>query len=260
MTELKAGSETIWIDGALGKLYGILQTPEAAGPVPLVILSHGFGANRLHMAPYADFLADQGFAAYSYDFGGGGPAPNQSEGSMLDMSVLTEAKDLENVLAYFEKDPRFSPILLMGASQGGFVSSYVAAKMPDRIRALILLYPAFVLQDDAKKRRLPDGSFPEKDHIMAWTVGRKYDEDAVSFDIYQVIKDYTGPVLIIHGDADRIVPLEYTKRAQAVFKDAKLEILTGEGHGFSPAGIHQADKMILAFLDSLHLEAKDSMN
>ncbi len=245
------------IQGALGSLYGILRIPENKEKLPLMIMSHGFGANLNSLEPYAVFFSEHGFAVYSYDFGGGGYAPNRSEGTMLQMSVLTEAKDLQSVLNHFKDDERFSSIILLGASQGGFVSAYEAAKNNSLIRALVLLYPAFVLQDDARKRMQADGTFPEQSHIFNWTVSRKYNEDAISFDIYNVIRDYHGPVLILHGDQDPIVPLSYSKKAVSVFPDARLIIMPGQGHGFNAEGDQEACPKILEFLNTVLTDQKE---
>ena len=103
-------------------------------------------------------------------------------------------------------------------------------------------YPAFVLQDDAKARAAEDGSFPEIDEVMGTRIGRRYDEDAVSFDIYDVIGRYPGDVLILHGDRDGIVPLRYSQRAAEVWPAARLVVMPGQDHGF--AGEARAEAML----------------
>jgi pimeloyl-ACP methyl ester carboxylesterase len=44
--------------------------------------------------------------------------------------------------------------------------------------------------------------------------------------------DYPGPVMIIHGTADELVPLSYSEKALAVFENASLVKIPGAGHGF----------------------------
>ena len=97
---------------------------------------------------------------------------------------------------------------------------------------MVLEFPAFVLQDDAKKRTNPDGTFPETDSVMGMRIGHIYGEDATSFDIYEVIGGYTGDVLILHGDRDSIVPLRYSQKALEVYPSAELVIMEGQNHGF----------------------------
>ena len=239
--------EEIIIPGPNGDIYGVLKTPASGSPVPLVILSHGFGGNHAFCQAAADRFAANGFAAYSYDFCGGGFG-SRSSGTMMDMSVLTEAADLNAVIDLFKADPRFSCILLWGASQGGFVSAYVSASRPDDIRAAVLEFPAIVLQDDSEARRQADGTFPETVSIMGVKVSRMYDEDATSFNLYDMLPQYPGPVLILHGDKDPIVPLRYSEKAAETFPNAQLIVYPGQGHGFTGTAAQKALDAETAFL------------
>lgn len=237
----------IILRGSLGKISGELRLPDRAEPMPLVILSHGFGGNRYGHQDYADYFLAQGLATFNFDFCGGG-REIQSDGTMLEMSVLTEAQDLSAIMDHFKADPRFDRLLLWGASQGGFVSAYVAAQRPEDVAALMVEYPAFVLQDDAKARAAEDGSFPEIDEVMGTRIGRRYDEDAVSFDIYDVIGRYPGDVLVLHGDRDGIVPLRYSQRAAEVWPAARLVVMPGQDHGFAGEARAEAMRQEAAFL------------
>ena len=239
-------AEIIYVPASMGNLYGILRTQ--AVPSPLLILSHGFGGSHTNHQDYEKFFYENGMATFNLDFCGGG-LESKSDGAMLEMTVLTEAEDLNAVIDHFKDDGRFTHIFLIGFSQGGFVSSYVAAQRPSDIAGLVLEYPAFVLQDDARERVLPDGTFPATSDIMGQIVGRVYNEAAVSFDIYDVIGGYAGDVLILHGDMDDIVPLRYSERAAQVFPHAKLFVLPGQGHGFTGEARRKAMKRELMFLD-----------
>lgn len=234
------------IAGSLGDVFGILEIPASSGPLPLIILSHGFGGNLSGNQDYADHFLGQGFAIFNFDFCGGGFG-SRSAGTMQQMSVLTEAADLNAVVDHFSQDARFSRIFLWGASQGGFVSSYVAAQRPADIAAVVLEFPAFVLQDDARAKADENGNFAEKSNVMGVTIGRVYNEDAVSFDIYDVIGGYTGDVLILHGDRDGIVPLRYSQRAQEVYASAELIVMKGQNHGFMGKARQEAKDTETAF-------------
>ena len=234
--------EELDIPASLGKLYGVFQAPSASAP--LIILSHGFNGCHLGNQDFADFFSAHGFATFCLDFCGGG-IRSKSDGELKDMTVLTEAEDLNAVIDYFR--PQFSEIFLWGASMGGFISSYVAAHRPQDVKALAIEFPAYVLQDDAKKRANPDGTFPETFSAMNTQISRKFNETAVSFDIYDVIGMYTGDVLIQHGDQDFLVPMSYSQRAAEVFPSAELVVLPGQGHGFRDAGRAEAMERELAF-------------
>lgn len=247
-------AKEIRIDASLGKMYGVLTLPETDGPVPLIILCHGFGGNHTGNQDYSDYFAAQGFATYNLDFCGGG-FNSQSDGTTLEMSCLTEAEDLNAAVDYFLRDERFSCILLWGASQGGFVCGYVAAQRPGDIRAAVLEFPAIVLQDDARKKLRADGTFPETSNVLGVKISKKYNEDAISFDYYEHIAACTCPVLILHGDKDPIVPLRYSERAKEVLPDAELIVYPGQGHGFMGTARSEAKEAETAFF-AAHIQGE----
>ena len=234
------------IQGSMGKIYGELKIPECSGPVPLIILCHGFGGTLEGNRDYAEAFRSRGFATYNFDFCGGSPL-SKSEGNMVDMTVLTEAEDLNAIIDHFLPDPRFSRICLWGGSQGGFVSAYVASQRPGDIDRAVLEFPAIVLQDDARRRADANGQFPPTSNVMGHTIGRVYNETAVSFDLYDRIVAYTHPVLILHGAQDPIVPLSYSERAAKVFPNARLIVFPGQGHGFAGLSRKEAQNQEASF-------------
>ena len=215
------------------KIWGELYLPESEEPLPLVIMCHGFCGNHEHMSAYAKAFAGSGFAVYSFDFIGGGYG-SRSDGTMKEMSVLTEAADLSAVLDRMKEQPGIDPdsIFLMGGSQGGFVCSYVAGVRPDDVAGLVCLYPAYVLQDNAWKQTPDPDNIPETINLMGIALGGIYNRDAMSFDIYDIIRNYPGKVLIIHGTVDSIAPISWSERAAEVFPDAELIRYEGANHGF----------------------------
>ena len=236
------------------KIYGKLYTPEGNGPYPAVILGHAFGANLSMMENYAEAFANKGIIAYAFDFIGGGQNI-QSDGTMEEMSVLTEAEDMKTVLEGIraldivdEKN-----VFVMGASQGGFVATYVAGTIPEAVKGLIAFYPAYVIQDDAKKRTNNGTDMKESFEALGNKLSRIYDEDALSFDIYDIMKGYDGKALIIHGTADMLVPYEYAQRAADTMKNAKLITIEGAGHGFDVDDNKYATEMAVEFV-------KDTIN
>ncbi|MBR1744359.1 MAG: alpha/beta hydrolase, partial [Lachnospiraceae bacterium] len=215
------------------RIYGELYLPEGTGSFPVVIIGHGFGGSIADTRNYAQVFAGQGIASFAFDFIGGGP-DSKSDGCMKEMSVLTEAADMEVILEEISKRPEIDEknVFLMGLSQGGFVASYTAAKHPEKVRGLIAEYPAYVLQDDTH-RRVPDPQeIPDTFSVMGYEIGKIYHEDAMSFDIYSVLPEFKRNVLLLHGTADEIVPVSYSERAALCFPSAKLVKIPGAGHGF----------------------------
>ena len=75
---------------------------------------------------------------------------------------------------------------------------------------------------------------------------------AHGYDVYEDIGDYTKDVLILHGDADTIVPLSSSKRAQDVYDHAELLVLPGSGHGFYGDAQQEAIDAILCYLRDIY--------
>ncbi len=234
------------------KISGELFIPDRASPVPLVILSHGFGGNRGGVKGYAESFAEHGIAAYIFEFIGGGDHI-KSDGKMTEISVLTEAEDLIVIFDNLKADARFKAeqIFLFGESQGGFVSTYVAAMRPADVAGLVLLYPAFVLHDYVRRRTPDPERIPDTMKLLGKTVGRIYNKDVLSFDIYTLMPQYSGKTLIIHGSDDPLVPLSYSERAIKTFPDAKLIKLDGAKHVFYGNAMRKAAEDAVQFVQSI---------
>ncbi|MDD3219507.1 MAG: LysE family transporter [Lachnospiraceae bacterium] len=211
------------------KIDGVMYRPDGDGPFPVVILTHGFAGNYTYITEnIAKELSKAGFAAYAFNL------RNPDTRSMKNTSVLTEAVTLNEVINQIKELNYVNPaeLFLLGESQGGFDSAYVAANRED-IKALVLYYPAFVLQDDAKDRN-PGWNEPgyEFQDDTSFGVSAMYARDALSFDIYDEIDKFKNDVLIVHGTQDTVVPLSYSKRAVSVYDHAELKIIEGATHGF----------------------------
>ena len=80
-------------------------------------------------------------------------------------------------------------------------------------------------------------------------MGRKYYEDALSFDIYDVMRGIEKPVMLIHGTADEIVPIACSERAVQTLPSVKLIRIDGAGHGFSGNDRKYAAQLAVDFVN-----------
>lgn len=241
------------------RIRGIQFIPDMNERSPIFIVSHEFMANQLFSLTYAKTAANLGYAAFCYDFCGGGIV-SASDGRSTDMSVLTEVEDLKAVIAYARSLPYTDEkrVVLMGCSQGGFVSALVASDLRDEVSALILQYPALSIPDDARKGRMIRASFdpddvPDTLNCSVMKLGRHYVTDVIAIDPFEMIKAYTGKVLLIHGDGDQLVDISYSRRAFAAYREAgadvRMEVIPEAGHIFlRPGHIKQAKQHIIEFL------------
>ncbi|MBQ5630655.1 MAG: acetylxylan esterase, partial [Ruminococcus sp.] len=69
----------IWCENDGQKIYGQAFVPKTDGRSPLIITSHGLGANHESGASYAKKYAPKGFAVYTFDFRGGSNKNNENK-------------------------------------------------------------------------------------------------------------------------------------------------------------------------------------
>lgn len=225
----------------------------AGEKLPVAIVSHGFMAFQDTVRHYARALAQLGYCTYCFDFCGGCVVKGQSDGETTEMSVLTEVRDLEAVITYAQSLPHTGQeLLLMGCSQGGFVSALTAAKDPGRVSKLVLFYPALCIPDDARAGKMMFAKFdpkniPERINCGPMKLGRCYPASVIEMDPFREIAPYRGEVLIIHGTKDAIVPAEYSRRAAACYENARLHIIENGAHGFSSRHDAEAIAVLTAF-------------
>ena len=126
-----------------------------------------------------------------------------------------------------------------------------AAMERDVIKGMIVMSPAWMIPEAARKGTLLGENFdPEHvpDELPAWggrTLGGNYVRVAQTIRVEKAIDRYTGPVLIVHGDQDGAVPVEYGIRAAQRYRNSKLILIQGDGHCYE----HHLDQAVKAVRD-----------
>ena len=67
-------------------------------------------------------------------------------------------------------------------------------------------------------------------------------------DVFKTIRKFKKPVLIIQGDADKVVSMDDSRRAIKLYKNARLHVIPGAGHGFKPDEFKESIQQIKTFL------------
>lgn len=243
--------QIIYCQNGSKRIYGTLYLPKGKDPFPLVIYSHGYGYVIEEISSRR--MAKNGIAFYSFDFPGGSPR-SRSDGSSTNMSVMSEADDLEAVLDHFRHDQRIDQgnIWLCGSSQGGFVSTVTGIRRQQDIRGLFLLCPAYIAQD-FRKIYFGDGDIPATFPFSNMILGRRYITDLAGYDVYAEMKTFRNPVHIYHGTADRLVPISYSERAAQAFPNVVLTRCAGAGHMVSSSGYgRQIENDIIKAVTAAH--------
>jgi len=218
-------------------IYARAFVPDVEGRVPLVIFSHGLGADARHEEEVQKTLAKAGIAVFSFEFAGGSSSADpMSEGLTTEMSVLTEVQNLKDAIRIASGMEYVDPqkIYLMGSSQGGLVTALTAEEFTN-IQGLFLFYPAFSLPDDIRSSFPKLDEVPETFNLLGTKIGKKYITDIYDMDPYANLEKLGMPVHIYHGKDDNIVPITASQKALKRLKDARLTTLEDTGHALTPA-------------------------
>lgn len=227
-------------------------TPENVDSYPAVILSHGYNGHQTDFATTCEYYANSGIACAALTFCGGSTR-DVSGYPTTQMTLFTEREDLMAVFDYVKEDPKVKQdqMFLFGGSQGGLVSALAAAELEEEVRGLILLYPALMIADNWRENFPKVEDIPEVEEFWGLTLGKRFFVDMRDLNVYDVIGNYEGPVLILQGSEDAIATTGTAKKGFECYKNCKMELFMGEPHGFSEDGNRRMEAMMLYFIHEI---------
>ncbi len=132
--------------------------------------------------------------------------------------------------------------LMLGnaSDEGDQASSDPIAQTGNRVAAVVAYFPPVDLQGIVG----PNDRFPALDFDPA----RAADISPLRF-----VSADDPPTLLVHGDADELVPLSHSERIQAAFEEAevtsRLIVIEGAGHGFRGEDEELASNALVAWFD-----------
>ena len=236
--------QKIDLAGPQGKIACTITLPQHFDPstdsVPMVILMHGIFASKdwVPIPSFAKGLAKAGIASIRMDFNGHG----KSGGRMQDMTIEKELADARVVWDYVQTLPYVTQVGLLGHSQGGVIASITAGRLAAEQEGsvpagIVLVAPGSVIKEACQGGKFFNARFDPQDppeYIRCWGImklGREYLLTTQQLDIFGTAAAYAGPVLLLHGDQDKIVPLWCSERyAETYGERATLRIIPGVNH------------------------------
>lgn len=210
-------------------LSTLVRTPDEGKAEQLIMLLHGWGADAADLMELAPALTSRFpqavFAAPD------GPAPCSANpmgrqwfdlgGGSIDAGPYEAQPMLAEAMAELLADHHleYSQAVLIGFSQGGMMALHVSLRLPQPIAAVVSFSGALLA--------------PEK---------------------LEAEKTATPPVMLIHGEADEVVPVQALTIADAVLKANAVDVetvpLPGLGHGIDANGLEQACRFMDTALSS----------
>ena len=247
---------------------------DTGGDKPVLAFSHGLLMDHTMFAPQIEMLREN-WRCITWDERGHG-----NTGQIPELSPFTywdSARDLAELLAHVN----VSRAVLVGMSQGGFLSLRCALLHPSLVRGLILIDsqagpedpvqmvgtralgdfwmqngPSETLIDNAESVLLGQGwegaaawrekwwHFTPRHFIECLnTLGERED-------LTGRLAEIRAPSLVIHGDADRAIPLARAE-ALAAGLHAKLAVIAGAGHAANLTHPGPVNAAIAGFLEDL---------
>ena len=243
-------TKELWIENGSRRIFGELFTPQnAKANGPVAIIAHGFNGTFDFGRNYFDVMGRKGYHCYTFDFPCGS-VRSRSDNNTLNMSILDEVSDVKAIVNHFRKQGH-QHIVLIGESQGGLVSALTAAELKDEVSQLVLVFPALCIPDNWRQRYPRVEDIQEVTELWGVKMGRRFFEEIHDMLAFDIIGRYRGPVLIVQGDADRIVSLDDSRRAQQLYRPGtRLHIIPGAGHGFKPNEFQQEMEQLEQFLQA----------
>jgi hypothetical protein len=175
--------------------------------------------------------------------------PDLNEPSFFDLTVTRMLAQLDALLAGEE------PVILFGSSLGGFTAATWAARRPLRMRALLLLAPAFDLAPRWERRMGPDAArwrAAGRHAFDHYARGRKEELSIRFLDDASKYESFPLPdcaTLVLQGTQDDVVEpelaREFTRRMEGRAELVELP----EGHELN-ADLPALWRRMQAFLDA----------
>lgn len=233
------------------KLYFNREIPE--NPRAAAVIVHGLCEHQGRYDYFAELFHKAGIATYRFDHRGHG----RSEGERTYYSDFNELLDDTNVVVdmAIEENPNI-PVFLIGHSMGGFTVSLYGAKYPDKKLRGIITSGALTHDNGGLISATPEGLDPHtllpnelgggvcsvaevvdwygKDpyNTKTFTTGLCYALNSGIAWFSGKIKEFSYPVLMLHGENDGLVSVKdtYDFFAKAASKDKQMKIYGGLFH------------------------------
>ena len=197
---------------------------------PCVVMSHGLESSKDgdKWSVLASAFGESGIGALRFNHRGCGQGPRASEGAFEDTTLTGRIADFRAALDTAASTAGDGAALgAIGSSFGGMV--VVAARDP-RVRALALLATPVAIPAPAAQEIVDGYHYLQSGNRLR--VG--FFRDVARYDILAAVRDFRGPVLVVHGDRDDVVPVEHAARLHDAARGSKrLDIVPGADHMFS---------------------------
>lgn len=196
----------------------------AGGSAPAVVVLHGWGANASQMLPLAPHLQRAGLHGLFLDARNHGRSEHDDYVSMPRFS-----EDLDVAVDWLLAHRDVTSVGVVGHSVGGAAAILCGSRRSD-LGAIVAVstfaHPGETIAAMAPVNRMPAPVRAGVLRTMERTIGAKFDEIAPRATITRVL----SPLMLVHGDADDIVPVSNMEELAARTPAARTLVVPGGTH------------------------------
>lgn len=215
----------------------------------VAVVAHGFGKNRYIMVPHANILRDLGFTTIVYDQRGFGV--NRGKGGCT--FGIKEGEDCAKVIDWARKTfGADTKIVLCGASMGAMsvlnsqmytnpVDAIIEDSSPDHVKDVLKPFYSVLVP------------LPNPFLKMVIRKSRNLGYDMKQCNPIDAARNIKILVLIMHGEADRTVPVQMGKNIMGVLqnKKSRIEIFAGKDHTLEIKEYDRYKKIVTEFIEDV---------
>lgn len=219
--DLGLPEQQLWLESVNGtRLHGWFIPVDGAAPA--VVVLHGWGGNASLMLPLAPYLYRAGFHALFLDARNHGISEHDSFSSMPRF-----AEDLEVAADWLQAHQDVTSLGVIGHSVGAgaaILSASRGAAFHAVVAVSSFAHPEEMMREQMKS--IPGILLTLILATMQRMIGHRFDDFAPRNRIPLV----AAPVMLVHGDADPVVPIDNLHELAAAHPGAELLVVPDGGH------------------------------
>lgn len=227
--------------------YGIATVHTKSIGKKIILWLHGITVNKDEYLGFfrdgAKYLTEKGFDSLRIDFRGHG----ESSGTSLDFSIVGQMLDVDSAMGFLSQHYELEHVgvYMVACSFGAPPAIFAAVRYSDIIKSVLLISPVIsykrtflnpetewgrsifnerTLADMARTKQLfIEDNFPISIRLV---------EEMKTIQPELAINQLSQDIVIIHGDADSMVPYNVSKEISKNIPNIKFISMPGMDHGF----------------------------